>query len=74
MIPPIFPSFLIKIDMFFPESVVSKSHKVCTACNDLPAAVDVGGSFGPPADPTQSPGGGRGDEAIYTKLQFCEFC
>ena len=57
-------SFLIKIDMFFPESVVCKLHgyKCCaggTTCNDLPAAVDLeGGILSPPADPGQSPGGG----------------
>ena len=41
-------SFLIKIGMFFPDSV----------------AVDLGGGvLSLLADPGQSPGGGRGDEA-----------
>ena len=32
-----------------------------TTCNDLPAAVDLGGGvLIPPADPGQSPGRGRG--------------
>ena len=35
-----------------------------TTCNDLPAAVDLeGGILSSPADPGQSPGGSRGDEA-----------
>ena len=34
-----------------------------TTCNNLPGAVDLeGGRFEPPADPGQSPGGGRGGE------------
>ena len=34
-----------------------------TTYNDLPAAVDLeGGVLSPPADPGQSPGGGRGGE------------
>ena len=34
-----------------------------TTCNDFPAAVDLeGGVLSLPADPGQSPGGGREDE------------
>ena len=62
-------SFLIKIDMIFPESVVCKfmRYECCaggTTYNDLPAAVDLeAGVLSPPADPGQIPGGGRGGEA-----------
>ena len=62
-------SFLIKIDTFFPSLLFENYIRYeCSAggttCNDLPAAVDLGGgvlSFS--ADPGQSPGGGRGGEA-----------
>ena len=46
--------------------VNSMRYECCaggTTCNDLPAAVDLGGGvLSPPADPEQSPGGGRGGE------------
>ena len=60
-------SFLIKIDMFSLNLLFVNymSYECCargTTCNDLPAAVDLGGggvlSF--PADPGQSPGGVEG--------------
>ena len=59
-------SFLIKIDMFFLSLLfVNYKRYECraggTTCNDLPAAVDLGGDvLSPPVDPGQSPGGGRG--------------
>ena len=62
-------SFLIKIDMFsLSQLCVNYMRYECcaggTTCNDLPAAVDLGGGvLSLSADPGQSPGGGRRGEA-----------
>ena len=66
-------SFLIKIAMFslsllFVNYTRYESSAGGTTCNDLPAAVDLGGGgesvLSPQTNPGQSHGGGRGGEAI----------